>query len=131
MYSWQPSPERIGPDDFGNLRRDNCAAIAISAIDKLSPIKYFLLIRAFDKASNIFCSSKLSLEDKTTLEILLRFLKGNLSTNPLTVDGISSGSNAVRSFGFSIADLIRAFLQVDAIVLSAQSSINLHWEKWR
>ena len=72
---WQPSPERIGPDDFGNLRRDNCAAIAISAIDKLSPIKYFLLIRALDKASNIFCSSKLSLVEKTTLEILTQNLQ--------------------------------------------------------
>ena len=50
MYSWQPSPERIGPDDFGNLRRDNCAAIAISAIDKLSPIMNFLLIKAFEVA---------------------------------------------------------------------------------
>ena len=59
IYSWQPSPERIGPEDFGNLRRDNCAAIAISAIDKLSPIMYFLLINDFDKASNIFWSSRL------------------------------------------------------------------------
>ena len=55
MYSWQPSPEIIGPEDFGNLRRDNCAAIAISAIDKWSPIRYFLSINAFDKDSNIFC----------------------------------------------------------------------------
>ena len=126
IYSWHPSPERIGPEDFGNLRRDNCAAIAISAIDKSSPIIYFLLIKDFDKDSNIFCSSKLSLEDKITLEILLRFLKGNLSTNPFTEDGISSGSNAVQSCGFSIADFIKAFLQVVAIVVSAQSSISLH-----
>ena len=96
MYSWQPSPERIGPEDFGNLRRDNCAAIAISAIDKLSPNRYFVLIKDFDKDSNIFWSSKLSLEDKTTLEILVRFLKGNLSTNPFTDEGISSGSKEVR-----------------------------------
>ena len=82
MYSWQPSPESVGPDDFGNLRRDNCAAIAISAIDKLSPIKYFLLIRALDKASNIFCSSKLSIVEKTTIEILLRYLKANKTTKP-------------------------------------------------
>ena len=68
----------------------------------------------------------MSLVEKTTLEILLRFLKGNLSTKPFTEDGISSGSKAVRSCGFSIADLIRAFLQVEAIVVSAQSSINLH-----
>ncbi len=45
MYSWLPSPERIGPEDFGNLRRDNWAAIEISAIDKLSPTKYFILIK--------------------------------------------------------------------------------------
>ena len=88
INSWQPSPERIGPEDFGNLRRDNCAAIAISAIDKLSPNRYFLFIKDFDKDSNIFWSSKLSLEDKTTLEILVRFLNGNLSTNPFTEDGI-------------------------------------------
>ena len=36
MNSWHPSPERIGPADFGNLRRDNCEARAMSAIDKLS-----------------------------------------------------------------------------------------------
>ena len=48
MYSWLPSPERIGPADFGNLRRDNWAAIEISAIDKLSPTKYFLLINDLD-----------------------------------------------------------------------------------
>ena len=93
---------------------------------KLSPIKYFLLIKDFDKASSNFWSSKLSLEDKTTLEILLRFSKGNLSTILLTEEGISSGSNAVLSCGFSIADFIKAFLQVEAIVVSAQSSISLH-----
>ena len=79
MYSWLPSPERIGPADFGNFRRDNWAAIEISAIDKLSPTKYFLLINDLDKASSNFWSSKLSLEDKTTLEILLRFSKGVVS----------------------------------------------------
>ena len=36
-------------------------------------------------------------------------------------------SNAVLSCGFSIADFINAFLQVVAIVVSAQSSISLHF----
>ena len=40
---------------------------------------------ALDKASNIFCSSKLSLVEKTTLEILLRFLKGNLSIADIAI----------------------------------------------
>ena len=125
IYSKLPSPERIGPEDLGNFRRDNCAAIDMSAIDKLLPIKYCLLINDFDKASNYFWSSKLSLEDKTTLEILLRFLKGNLSKILLTEDGISSGSKAVLRCGFSIADFIKDFLQVAAIVAVSYTHLTL------
>ena len=112
MYSWLPSPERIGPADFGNLRRDNWAAIEISAIDKLFPTKYFLFIKDFDKASSNFWSSKLSLEDKTTLEILLRFSKGNLSTILLSEEGISSGSSAVLSCDFLLQILLMFFYKL-------------------
>ena len=119
MNSWHPSPAKIGPEDKGNFRSDNWAATAISAMDKFSPIKNCLFIKDLDNASNNFCSSRFDLFGKTTLDIVLKFCKGNLSTSPLIDSGISSGSRADLRRGLSKAALINAFLHIDAIVVSA------------
>ena len=93
-------------------------------MDKVSPIKNCLFINDLDKASKIFCKSILLLFDKTILDSLLTLLKGNLSITPFIEEGKSSGTNALLNRGFSNADVINTFLQVEAIVVSAQSSIN-------
>ena len=67
MNSWHPSPAKIGPAEVGNFNKDSWAAIDISAMDKVSPIKNCLFINDLDKASKIFCKSILLLFDKTIL----------------------------------------------------------------
>ena len=59
INSGHPLPSKNGPEERGNLRRDNWAAIDMSAIERLSLTKNFLFISALDKDSRIFCNSRL------------------------------------------------------------------------